>query len=780
MGEVTRLAILFLGWMLLSHAGPAWAAPAFDYRVGLRVYNGDDGLPRSGVNAIVQTRDGYLWVATFDGLARFDGTKFTVFRRHPEANGGSSAPASDRIVSLFEDNGGRLWIGTENAGLSVHGRFGFRHLAVCAGNCQVNAIVQGVDRAIWVASSAGLLKIDPSTGEETWSDHGSPSGYALLAVDGRGTLFAGGADGFYVLADHALRPIELPSGDRGVKVLKRDGNGLLVGTEHALYRYLPAARAWQNLGVPLPWGAAQDAEGHWWVSQASGHVLHQDGRGGWVDVPELSVPGVGSLMWDREGDLWVGGGTRGLFKVRQPLFGLVSKRQLGTDMAGRAVVSDGGRGLWLGSACGGLFHWRPDGQVEPVPIRQALHGECVFSLLRDRRGVLWIGTAVGVLGRLDENGKPKLVEAWSGKGPVNLWQRDDGRYVVNADTATFELQIDDGGNITGRRRLDALDGMRIASMVKASNGGYWFVGDHGVLRLQDGRVVERWTPQQGLSSRFARALYESPTGSLWIGTYGGGLDRIEHGRLQHYDKDNGLFDDTVSCILPDEHGRLWLAGNLGVTLLPSPAQATTSIESFRFAARDGLVPAEINGGGSTPCHRDTQGNMWFSLVAGFGVVDAAGLPNPTPSAPITHIERVSVNGHDLDAALPQLTLTPFSRNLEIHYAAVSLDRPEETSFRFRLAGVDRDWVDAGQNRSILYPRIPWGAHRFEVQARVTGGPWVSAPAGLTFVHPQPWYQRPWVWSLITLAGLLVLVVSSHSGGDETFDDDAANRGAGSN
>jgi hypothetical protein len=109
---------------------------------------------------------------------------------------------------------------------------------------------------------------------------------------------------------------------------------------------------------------------------------------------------------------------------------------------------------------------------------------------------------------------------------------------------------------------------------------------------------------------------------------------------------------------------------------------------------------------------------------------------------------------------------------------VSLDRPEETSYRFRLAGVDRDWVDAGQNRSILYPSIPWGAHRFEVQARVTGGPWVSEPAELTLVHPEPWYQRPWVWSLITLSGLLVLVVSSRAEGDEPLDDDDVDRGAG--
>jgi len=757
-------ALLLLGWMLLGISAQVSATSVFDYRVGVRLYSGDDGLPQSHVNAILQTRDGYLWVGTFGGLARFDGTTFTIFHgRSRSPAGRTDAPASDRVLTLLESRDGRMWIGTEDAGLSIRDRSGFRHLPVCAGSCQVNGTLQEGDGAIWVASNAGLFKLDPASGEVRWSEHASPVGYNQLALDQAGALFVGGNDGFHVRDGDALRRLALPAGNHSVWLLKRDGDGLLVGTEKELYRYVPATQDWQALGVEQPRGAAQAPNGRWWVAQASGRVLMQDGRGGWREAPELSVPGVSTLTWDNEGNLWAGSGHNSLLKVRTPLFGLVGERKLGTAMAGRAIASDGHDGLWLGSACGGLFHWEGDGQVRAVPTQPMLGSTCVFSLLLDRQGTLWMGTTEGGLGRL-VNGEAQLVESWPSKESVNVWQRDDGAYLVATGASTLVLDIDANGHVAHQQRIEALQGMRINSVSKSAKGGYWYVGDHGAWRLQGEQVVEHWTVDDGLSSRFARALYEDAGGAVWIGTYGGGLNRIKDGRIQYYDRSNGLFDDTVSCIQADNRGRLWLAGNLGVTLLPSPAQAAASVESVRFAERDGLIPAEINGGGSTTCHRDAQGKLWFSLVSGFGVLDPAKAPALNPTPPISHVEYAAVNGHALDLSGPKLVLPPFSRNLEIRYTAVNLGRPQETLFRFRLADVDRDWVDAGQNRSLLYPVVPWGVHQLEVQARVVGGPWASAPAVLTIVHPQPWYQRPWIWTLVTLLGLLVLVASGRSDG----------------
>ncbi|MEZ0472841.1 two-component regulator propeller domain-containing protein [Luteimonas salinilitoris] len=761
-----RLIGLLLG--LLAACGSALASAVQpDERIVPRTFTGDDGLPQSGVNAIVQARDGYLWIGTFGGLARFDGMTFETFRGQSGAEsaaveqGRQKGPASDRIIALHEDDAGRLWIGTQDAGLSVLEHGMFRHLPICDGVCQVSDILQGPDGEIWIASSAGVLRLHPDSRQETWIARLGWAGYVRLSSDGQGRVHVGGHRGFGVVVDGELQPLRLPGSDRRVYLLERSGDQLLVGTERMLYRYDPVRRHWQPLGVDRPTFATQDADGLWWVSQASGQLVREDATGAWRNVPELAGVGVTSLARDNEGNLWVGSTSKGLLRFRKPLFGVIAVPQPEPNAAGRAVVADGQGGLWFGSACGRLGHWRHDGSMQTLPILQVLGNECVGSLLLDRDGVLWVGTNGGSLGRI-VGGEPEHVVTWPAGESINIWQREGRRYVVGSGRSTFELEIDARGRIIGRRDIDALQGMRINQRIEAAQGGHWFAGDQGVLRLVGGEAVERWTPAEGLSSRFARAVYEDEEArTLWVGTYGGGLNRIRNGQVQHYDSGNGLFDDTVSCILADDRGRLWLGGNRGVTLLPAPREAAATIESIGYTAADGLVPAEINGGTSSPCHRDTQGRLWFSLVEGFAVLDPKDVPEVRPAPLQPHIEHVAVAGRPLEFTGPALVLESFARNLEIRYTAVNLSKPRDTHFRFRLSGFDEGWVEAGQNRSILYPSIPWGEHLFEVQARIAGGQWSPVPASLRIVHPRPWYQRPWVWTLATLLGLLALVGSTH-------------------
>ena len=765
---VTRFVALVLG--LLALCGPASAADAVkpDYRISLKAFTGDDGLPQSGASTLVQTRDGYLWVGTFGGLARFDGVSFRIFRGRfavgsPDKEGGHDAgPSSDRVIALHEDDEGRLWIGTQDAGLSVYERGAFRHLPLCGGSCQVNDILQGPDRGIWVASREGVFKLDPTGGRVLWSSGRPRVGHSHLVSDSRGRIHVGGYQDFYVVTEQGLQPIQLPDGDSGIWLLENKGEDLLVGTEQKLYQYDPIHQLWQPLGVDGPAAAARDADGLWWVAQAVGKgVVREDGAGGWVQVPELSNMGINSLAWDNEGNLWAGSVGKGLLRVRKPLFRLFSTSRLGTDRGGRAVTGDGNGGLWFGRACGGMHHWSHDGRLQALSLQEAQVSECISSLLLDRDGMLWIGTTDGVLARVIGD-RVEQVAKWSADETLNLWQREDGLFLASVGRSTYEVGIDGEGRIARRHRIEALQGMRINNAVEAAKGGTWFMGDQGVLRLIGDEVVERWSLKEGLSSRFARALYEDvATDTVWVGTYGGGLNRIRKGQVQHYGSGNGLFDDTVSCILADERGRLWLGGNRGVTLLPSPRDAADEIGSVGFAASDGLVPAEINGGTSTPCHRDMRGRLWFSLVEGFGVIDPADVP-ATGAAPLKpYIEHAATAGRALGIDDSTLMLEPFTHNLEIRYTAVNLSRPQDTRFRFRLSGGDGDWMEAGQNRSVLYPSIPWGKHVFEVQARIVGGRW-SPPASLQIVHPQPWYQRPWIWTLAMLLGLLVLVGSTRT------------------
>lgn len=745
------------------------SAAALEYRIEPKLFTDDDGLPASGVNAVVQARDGYLWIGTYGGLARFDGQSFWAAKSAAAASRTAAmalggGPPSDRILALLEDARGRLWIGTEDAGLSVYEHGAFRHLPVCAGSCRIAELALGADGAVWAVGGAGVLRLGPD-GSERWIEPRGRDGYQRVVAGADGRIYVGGYAGLRRVEGESLRKLALPAQDDSVWLLERDGNGLLVGTERDLYRYDPAADRWQAQHIGRPSYAARDAQGRWWVALTSGELLREDAAGAWTPLPELAGLGISRMASDNEGNVWIGTASKGLMRVRPPLFGVLSAARSGRRSPGRAVVEDAHGELWFGSSCGGdgLHRLQRDGELRAVALPAGLRPDlCVTSLLADRDGALWLGTASGELLRLDGE-RSEWVVRDPGEGAINIWQLADGGHVVGTERSTFYLERDDRGRYGVRREIAALRGMRVVDVVASARGGYWFVGDQGVARIVGARVAERWAPEQGLSSRFARALYEDAArDAVWVGTYGGGLNRIADGRVRRYGSGNGLYDDTVSCILPDASGRLWLAGNRGVTLLPHPARAGAAIASVGYGAGDGLVPAEVNGGASAACLRDSRGRLWFSLVEGFGVVDPTALRAVATPQPSPRVERVSVGGRALPLLGGAVRLTPFSRNLEIRYTAISLSKPKQTRFRIRLSGVDRDWVEMGQGRSIAYPSVPWGAHRFQVQARIAGGAWSPAAAELLIVHPQPWYLRPWIWTLATLLGLIVLVGSTRS------------------
>ncbi|MDH5822409.1 two-component regulator propeller domain-containing protein [Luteimonas sp. RD2P54] len=759
------LHLLLIGLALLADARPSPSVATPEYRIVPRYFTADDGLPQSGVNAIVQSADGYLWIGTFGGLARFDGERFEVFRAHTgAARSAAGGPGSDRILALYEDGTGRLWIGTQDAGLSVFERGAFRHLPVCGGGCEVYDILQTRDGRVWFTSDEGLFRLEPGGGRaERLADTRDAH---HLETDGEGRLLVGGREGLHLLEGDRLRPVQPPHPRARIEMLEAEsGDTLLVATDRELYRYHVRRRRWEALGIEGAIYATRDDDGRWWVSRTARQVVRQDGAGGWQEVPELDGVGVSSLASDDEGNLWIGGSSRGLLRLREPLFGLFGETQLGTGRPGRAVVGDGRGGMWFGLACSGLRHWQEDGRLRTVELADALSTDCVASLLLDRDDTVWVGNNDGRLARVVD-GRVEQVAAFKPGSSVGIWQQASGSYLVSAGRSTYRLDVDAAGRARTPRRILMLEGIAINQVVPSHRGGSWFVGDHGALRLVDDAIVERWTPAEGLSSRFARALYEDPeTGVLWIGTYGGGLNRIAYGQVRHYDRGNGLFDDTVSCILPDARGRLWLGGNRGVTLLPSPQASGEEIASVGYAASDGLVPAEVNGGVPAACHRDARGRLWFSLVEGFAFVDPASVVNGAQATLRPHIEHVAVAGSARELDGSTLELAPFARNLEIRYTAINLSQPQNTRFRFRLSGFDEDWVEAGSNRSILYPSVPWGRHLFEVQASLQGGAW-SLPASLRISHPQPWYQRPWIWTLATALGLLVLVGSTRAGREE--------------
>jgi hypothetical protein len=244
-----------------------------------------------------------------------------------------------------------------------------------------------------------------------------------------------------------------------------------------------------------------------------------------------------------------------------------------------------------------------------------------------------------------------------------------------------------------------------------------------------------------------------------MGTYGGGLARVRYGSLRNFDEGNGLLDNTVSCILPDAFGRLWLGGNKGISVVPNPSQIET-FHSIPIAVNQGSESVEMNGGTQSACGQDQSGRLWFALVEGFAFIDLRAFSRLEVPKPRVHIERVVRSGQRLDPTRP-VTIEAGGNVLEIGYTGINLDSPNTLSFRYRLAGENAVWVNAGQARDIIYQELPWGNQTFEVQARNLGGPW-SDSAKLSISRPVPWYQYRWLWPLLTLLGVLAVLAGTRN------------------
>lgn len=755
MGLAALVALVLAGLSLPAPSAERVPGDALALRSPpvLRHFDAADGLPQSSANALLRTRDGFLWVATFGGLARFDGHEFRTFPR----NGGGAGPASRRVVSLYEDAQRRLWVGTEDAGISVYARGRFRHVPLC-GNCQVHRLFSVDGRDVWALTAIGMFRIDAERLQATRVD--ADGRYHLEARIGAQVL-VGGVSGLQRQMGGRFQSVPLPAGYRQVSSMAVAGDAawmILDGRD--LYRFEVAADRWTWIRGDLKWEARvlSDGAGGLYLSDDV-HGVRRLARDG-IETPLAGAERLYAIgiVGDTGGALWLGTPGKGLWLLRGSRVDLLRSTAV-PDAPGRVLAADGAGGVWLAIGCLGLWHRDAAGRQTDWPVAPGALEGCIHSLQYDvATDALWIGTSGGSLARL-AGGRLDRIAAWPQASQVGVWRMRDGRFWVANLGFVGRLRFAGNGALEAVEGVPELAGMDVKRIVDARAGGVWVVGDRGAFRVVGNAVVERWTAAQGIDGGFLRALHEDADGVLWLGGYGNGLFRIERGRVRRYTEANGLFDDTVSCILPGPDGRLWLAGNRGIGVLLDRRPVPGMPPMHSLTIEDGLDPSEFNGSTVPPCIDDGAGHLWFAMMAGFARVTPARLRDWGGTAvPRAYIDRAAMPQAQLDVSAP-IRLGVNAANLEIRYGAIDLLNPDKVRFRYRVSGLGKDagaWVDTGDNRSLLLPAVPWGRLVFEVQARELGGAW-SRSATLRLDRPLPWYRYQWVWMAVSLASLLVLL-----------------------
>jgi PAS domain S-box-containing protein len=746
----------------------ARAEPSVDGGYVFDTWGTDDGLPQATVKAIVQTRDGYLWVGTFGGLARFDGVKFTVLDA-------ASAPGlrSHRILTLYEARDGVLWIGTEGGGLTSYAGGKFTSYTTSHGlpSDTVGALTQDARGDLWVTTSGGLARWDGTRFTAYTEADGLPAGPIWrMDADKEGRVWIGTSGGLALYEEGRFKLYTtadgLPSDEVRATLVAEDG-AVWAATSAGLARLkdgsLTAYTRRDGLLGDVMRVLAEDAAGNVWTSALSG------GLNRWSGGELTAVTGGGlantsvmALAPDREGNLWVGTSTHGLVRIKPRKVTAYGPRDGVPDGGVVTIVEDAEGTIWMGGMCAGLVRFR-DGEFTTTPTAEGgLPKSCVWSLLAARDGSLWVGTWGGGVVRYKDGASTAYTMANSGlssDAALALYEDRAGTLWVGTERGLNRLQ---DGRFTVIREADGLvhDDVRL---VTETSEGELVVGTMGGLSVYKDGAFTNYTAENGLPNANVRDVYEAPDGALWIGTYGGGLARLKDGKLVTCSTHDGLYDDTVSRILDDGRGYLWLSGNKGISRVSSSELndfadgRIASVAPITYGPGDGMLSRECNGGAQPAGWRARDGRLWFPTMAGPVVIDPARAVSNT-LAPHVLVEEV-LAGRTSFAPWAIVELPPGRGNLEIRYTALSLSAPEKVRFKYRLEGYDEDWVDAGSRRVAYYTNIGPGRYRFRVIAANDDGVWNEGGAALELRLAPRFYQTVWFAGLCALAvGALGLVL----------------------
>ncbi|MFO7552731.1 MAG: diguanylate cyclase [Haliea sp.] len=729
----------------------------------------EHGLPSDTVWIARQGPEGYLWLGTKNGLARFDGVRFTVFNKQNQ-----SAFSSNDVRDIEVAADGSLWLATYGGGVLHYANGEFSALTTADGLADdiVHDVHIGPGGSIWFATGVGISRLrdgelqswnktDGLTDNRTFRIHEDGRGMVWIATLTNGLSRFDG-ETFHNFSEGSgldSTQVHLLFADREFGLIATT----ITGTSYRLTEQGPVLHESNSLQQDLPLHAAvRDSDGSLWLGTYGQGLWRLDAEGALEQFTLTTErPGyVFELLEDSEGNLWAST-MHGAYRLRDSDFLQYGQPEGLAEAIFVVTQSPVDDAIWAGSEGSGLFRLATDGTVTRFDVEQGLSNSNVSALLAEDDGTVWAGTFGGGLNRIGSDGSISHFTVQNGLPNNHIMglQRDrQGRLWVVTDGGMGILD-----EVTGDLHLH--QGLPVETVLREITedhlGRLWLTSNSGLMQLQDDSLTV-WDEEAGLGSNLVSTTYIDADGVVWIGSRESGLARLEGDRLFQFSTEHGLPQLSVLAILEDDAGRLWMSGADGLVSvaraeLNAVARGTaTHLSAEFYTEADGLRSAQFLGGFQPAGWRARDGRLWFASNRGLvAVVPDAFEQRGAPLRPV--IEEVRINGAPVALTDP-LYLPPDAGSMEVDYTVPRLGNPHTLQFRYLLEGFDRDWHQVGSRRTAYFTGLAAGTRTLRIAATdssASQGPANGEQATLTIVRAPFWYQTWWFRILAALTIVLL-------------------------
>jgi signal transduction histidine kinase/ligand-binding sensor domain-containing protein len=740
----------------------------------------EDGLPQNSVTGLTQTRDGYLWFTTNDGLVRFDGARFKIFNK-------SNTPelTTNRLVGAFGDKSGRLWFQTEDGGVIFHenGKFSIA--------LKPNEIPP-LQRSPFFDDQLGGVIFYSNNKNYHYRDgkfvpfkiEGLSEDSVVILADREGGLWFANGSGVHRVENGEVKSYRLDEFSKGeiYKIAYEDRQGgIWLGyagetsrpNEMKLLRIKDdRVQSFDFPATPV-WHFAEDVKGNLWITVYNKGIYLIDSESAAADEPMndairpvAAIEGIsantsGFLCPDREGGMWIGT-EKGLIRLAPRIIHVFSRKDELPEENVYPIYQDAAGIVWAGIWQNSLVKYE-DGSFRT--FLKTADTFYITSLFEDRDGRFWYGN-LGFL-RYLERGRPVEFTEQAGFSGVTdfsvISQDRDGNLWFGTDRGLSRYS---GGGAKVYTVNEGLPDNYIVAFLQSRDGKIWVGTRGGIASIENGEIAA-YTTEDGLASNYIRSLYEDADGVLWIGSYDGGLTRLKDGRFTRFTMKDGLSSNGVFCILEDDRGWFWMNSNQGIyrvsrrELNDFAENKTKFLTSIAYNKQDGLLNIEGNGGRQPAGIKTRDGKLWFPTAQGIAVVDPRMVTtNPLPPPVIIEeiiIDRNRVDNETYQSAVNNanaaITLAPGQNNLEIQYTGLSFINSEQVRFKYKLEGLDENWNEVGTRRTAYYSYLPAGEYAFQVIAANRDGVWNTEGARLKLKVLPPFYRTWWFLTVAIFGGV---------------------------